>query len=42
MDVLTNVITDANAAAARGPAETKDAKLNIVEATERNDRDDGS
>lgn len=40
-NILTNVVTDANAAAARRPAETKNAKLNILKATEGNCRDDG-
>lgn len=39
--ILTNVIADANAAATRGLAKAKDAKLNIVEAAEWNGRYNG-
>lgn len=39
--VLTNIVADASAAAARGPAKAKDAKLDIVEAAEGNGRNDG-
>jgi hypothetical protein len=39
--ILTNIVADASAAAARGPAKAKDAKLDIVEAAEGNGRDNG-
>lgn len=39
--ILTNVVADANAAAARGLAKAKDAKLNIIEAAEWNGRNYG-
>lgn len=39
--MLTNVIANADVAAARGPAIAKDAKLDILEAAEGNDGDDG-
>lgn len=39
--ILTNIVADASAAAARGPAKAKDAKLDIVEAAEGNGRNDG-